>query len=302
VESAQPAASEALPKAAPRIELDSLIGKQVNVPPIPLVAKKVMELVNDPYVSGAIIKKAISADQALAARVIRMANSAFYAPREMINDLGMAVVILGFETIKELVVSASLKGIYKTMGLVQKMLWEHSVAVSVGTRVIAQRYRLATDGTLVAGLLHDVGKVIMLNSHPDLYQEVVERVYNGRRSFVEAEQHVFGFNHTEVGVLLVRKWNFSLELGKVVQYHHKDDFRDIQPPEVSRLTASVSLADLIARRLGLGYRAPDEAVDIAGSPAAATLRMSPLDLDEAACAHLSAEVEATFEKENGVFT
>jgi len=301
VESAGHAPEEAV-QPTPQAELEAMVGKQVSVPPIPLVAKKVMELINDPSSSAGIVKKAISSDQALAARVIRMANSAFYSPREVVNDLSKAVVVLGFKTIKEIVVGASLKGVYKSMGLIQKMLWEHSVAVAVGARVISQRQRgAAPEETLLAGLLHDIGKGIMFESDPERYQGVVERVYNEHVSFVDAEERVFGFNHTQVGVLLVRKWNFSLELGKVVQYHHRDDFSDIQPPEVARLTAAVNLADLVARRLGLGYRDPDASIDLAGSPAAALLRLGPEDLDQAACDTLTTEIQASFENEKKIF-
>ncbi len=294
--------TEGVPPEAATVSLESLIGKNINVPPMPLVAKKVIELVNDPYVSASIIKKAISSDQALAARVIRMANSAFYSPREAVNDLGKAVMVLGFDTIKEIVVGASLKAVYRNTGLVQKMLWEHSVAVAVGARIVSQRQRVAApEGTLVAGLLHDIGKVIMLDSEKERYQAVVEHVYNERIPFSQAEEQVFGFNHADIGVLLVRKWNFSLELGKVVQFHHKDDFSDILPPEVGQLTAAVSLANLAARRLGLGYRQPDQSVDLAGSAAAATLRRGPQDLDPAACEALTVEIRESVKREQSTF-
>lgn len=293
----------AAPQPACETDLESMVGKQVSVPPIPLVAKKVMELINDPYVSAGIVKKAISTDQALAARVIRMANSAFYSPREVVNDLGKAVMVLGFNTIKEIVVGASLKGVYKSMGLIQKMLWEHSVAVAVGSRLISARQRVAApEGTLLAGLLHDIGKGIMFDHDPERYQRVVERVYNERMGFLEAEEDIFGFNHTQVGVLLVRKWNFSLELGKVVQFHHRDDLGEIQPPEVAKLTAAVNLANKVARRLGLGYRQPDESVDLATQPSAEFLRLNPQDLDKGACGQLVNEIRAAFDKEKSIFS
>jgi putative nucleotidyltransferase with HDIG domain len=302
VPSVQESTPEGAPRKAPQTDLESMVGKQVSVPPIPLVAKKVMELINDPNSSATIVRKAVSTDQALAARVIRMANSAFYSPREVVNDLGKAVMVLGFQTIKEIVVGASLKGIYKSMGLVQKMFWEHSVAVAVGARIVSERQRVAAPGgTLLAGLLHDIGKVIMLENDGERYQEVVEHVYNERVSFTDAEDHIFGFNHTQVGVLLVRKWNFSPELGKVVQFHHRDDFSDIQPPEVGKLTAVVGLANMVARRLGLGYRQPDESLDLAALPAAAALRINPQDLDRAACDKLTSDIQAAFETEKSVF-
>jgi putative nucleotidyltransferase with HDIG domain len=296
--------AESFPRAEPKADLESLMGNCVSVPPMPLVAKKVIELIDDPYSSAGILKKAISSDQALAARVLRMANSAFYSPQETVNDLGKAVMVLGFNTIKEIVVGASLKGVYKSMDLIQKMFWEHSVAVAVGARIISERQHLAApEGTMVAGLLHDIGKAVMLDSDAERYQAVVEQVYNERVSFSEAERRVFGFNHAEVGVLLVLKWHFSPELGKVVQFHHNDDFSAIQPPEVGRLTAAVSLANLAARKLGVGYRQPDETVDLASSPAAAALRTASLEeLDGAACDRLTEEIWAAFEKEKSVFT
>ncbi|MFH0809182.1 MAG: HDOD domain-containing protein [Pseudomonadota bacterium] len=282
-------------------DIEALVGKDVDVPPIPVVARKVMELVNDPYTSASIIKKAISSDQALAARVLRIANSAFYSPRETVSDMVTAIRILGFNTIKELVVGASLKGVYKNMGLLHKMLWEHSIAVAVGARVISRQLRVTTtEGTMVAGLLHDIGKVLMLQSHQDLYQQVIERVYNEGASFIEAEEQIFGYNHTQVGLLLVQKWNFSVELGLVVQNHHLLDFTGM-PPAVGRLIAMVNLSDLIAKRLGLGYRRANDSVDLPGSPAAAALRSRPQEMDETVCDTLVQETKTSFEKEKGIF-
>ena len=197
-----------------------------------------------------------------------MANSAFYRRLEEIRELRSAIVILGMRTIRSIVYSASLKQLFSPSSLFDQLLWEHSVATAIAGTMLAKETRYPkADEVMLACLLHDLGKNILNNSMPDRYQQVVERVYAEGLSFSEVETETFGFAHHHVGPLLVKHWNFPMYLGKAIYFHHEMEELGTIADEEKPLMALVQLANLFCRKLGLGYRNPDETVDPTSSPA-----------------------------------
>jgi putative nucleotidyltransferase with HDIG domain len=244
-------------------ELEQAIMAAGDLPTIPIVATKVMQLIEMDNISVDEIAKVVSTDPAVAARVLKIANSAFYGCQRQIQTISGAIVVLGFNTLRSLVVAASVKEVYKPYGLTEKMLWEHSFGAGIAARIIAHDARKANhEESFLAGLLHDIGKIIMNNLDRDKFQLIVQRCYNEELPFDEVEGSVYPFTHAEVGAHVVKKWNFPEGLIHAILYHHSLDADKEGDHYLKSLTAVVSLADLFCHKLGIGTRAPEEGLDL----------------------------------------
>lgn len=236
-----------------------LILKTCEIPAVPMVALKVLRLVNDPNTEIEALQSAIIADQSLSARVLRIANSVYYGSRRNIDTVSDAIIMTGFSTIKNIVLAAATKDVYKKFGLLEQKLWEHSIGVSVAASILAQEVGgLSTEEATVAGLLHDVGKVVMNNSQPERFGVLTEMVYNDRIAYFQKEREVFGFGHAEVGSLFAQRWEFPDGLVDIIRrhhYEHHDDLMDMEPAR-RMLCTVIALADALCVRLGVGYQGP----------------------------------------------
>ncbi|UFS72350.1 HDOD domain-containing protein [Geomonas sp. RF6] len=277
-------------------ELEAAINSAVDLPTIPVVALKVMQLIESESATADELAKVVASDPAVAARVLKISNSSFYGCQRQIQTLSTAVVILGFSTLRSLVVAASVKQVYKPYGLTEKMLWEHSFAAGLAARIIASATRAANEEeAFLAGLFHDIGKIIMNTLDKRKFQDVMQLCYNEGISFREGEKLLYPFGHDEVGAHVIRKWNFPQLLTDAVLQHHALDFDEISDPAVVNLAAVISLADLFCLKLGIGVREPQE-LDVAGSKAAALLRMNEQKVNE-----VMEIFREAFEKDRTVF-
>ncbi len=143
-------------------ELEVMIMTASDLPTIPVVATKVMQLIESESATAEELAKVVASDPAVAARVLKISNSSFYGCQRQIQTLSHAIVVLGFATLKSLVVAASVKQVYQPYGLTEKMLWEHSFGAGLAARIIAQETRLVSEEeAFLGGLFHDIGKIIM---------------------------------------------------------------------------------------------------------------------------------------------
>lgn len=256
-------------------ELETAIMTAADLPTIPVVAIKVMQLIESEKATAEELAKIVSSDPAVAARVLKISNSSFYGCRRQIQTLSSAIVMLGFSTLRSLVVAASLKQVYKPYGLTEKMLWEHSFAAGLAARIIARETRAANEEqAFLAGLFHDIGKIIMNTLDRGKFQEVMQHCYNEGLSFEDAERTVYPFGHDEVGAHVIKKWNFPEDLTVAILQHHVMESDLLIDPALLNLTAVTSLADKFCLKLGIGMREPVEDVDLAGSSAAQVLNLS----------------------------
>jgi putative nucleotidyltransferase with HDIG domain len=254
-------------------DIEQIILKTCDLPTMPVVAEKVMMLVADPDATTEQLQKVISADQALAARILKIANSAFYASVRKINTISEAVVIIGFNTLRSIVLTASSREIYKRFGLTEKMLWEHSMGAAISAGVIAKDLKLPNqEEAYLGGLLHDVGKVVLDNSDPQKFADVMEMVYNEQMSFRMAEQEVYGFSHVDVGAMVIRKWKLSENLEMAVRHQYNPKWLSMDP-NLMKLTAVVNLANQFCLRLGIGHRKPVEDLPLEKEEAFEILQM-----------------------------
>ena len=158
-----------------------------DLPTLQQVATRVMSLIHDPKTTVSDLERIIATDQALAAKVLRISNSAFYGVRGEISTLSRSIVVLGFNTLRSVVLTGASETLHRSKNscFKDRILWEHSVAVAIASRTIAQECGFASrEEAYLGGLMHDVGKVVLDTNLPDEYQNVIERVYNGGQRFV----------------------------------------------------------------------------------------------------------------------
>lgn len=274
--------------------------KTLDLPSVPMVALKILRLMDNPNAGVEDLQNAIMADQGLAARVIRMANSSFYSMSREIDTVSSAIFVMGFGTIKNLALAVATRDIYKKFGLLEQKMWEHSIGVSVAAGFIARQARFfKPEEAVMAGLLHDIGKVVLNNNMPEKFLTLTQRVYEENVMYSEIEQEIFGFGHAEVGGLFAEKWKFPELLVTVIAHHHSceaiEALHAADAPE-TRLCRIVSLADAACLRLGIGYSGPmtELKLDEDGM-------LAKLDISKARYAELLEEIKQAYMKEKLTF-
>ncbi|MDA8215132.1 MAG: HDOD domain-containing protein [Nitrospiraceae bacterium] len=237
--------------------LEKIILETVDIPSLPPVAMKVLQLMNNDYSSINELEKIISNDQAFSTRLLRIANSPYYGRGKSIDTISTAIILIGFNTMKNLVVAASLKDLHRKFGLFEQRLWEHSLGVSIAASIIAHETKMIqSEEALVAGLIHDVGKTVLNNSMSESYSVVIEKVYEEGLSFIEVEDEMLGFNHCNVGGLIARKWKLPKNLEVVIEYHHSETFPAFEDSNFETLCEIIRIADAVCLNMGIGLRRP----------------------------------------------
>lgn len=251
-----------------------------DLPTIPVVATKVMQLIESESATAEELAKIVASDPAVAARVLKISNSSFYGCQRQIQTLSHAIVVLGFATLKSLVVAASVKQVYQPYGLTEKMLWEHSFGAGLAARIIAKETRLVSEEeAFLGGLFHDIGKIIMNTMSSTQFQDAMQRCYNDGITFEEAERQVFPYTHAEVGGLVIKKWNFPDMLMHAVLNHHSFEFgEDVDPCQIN-LTCIVGLANMFCHKAGIGMREPNDELDLLQSVPAQRLCLNESRMD-----------------------
>lgn len=235
--------------------LEKIILETIDIPSLPPIAMKVLQLVNNDNSSLNELEDTIAKDQSFSARLLRIANSPYYGKNRSIDSLSSAMILIGFNTMKSLVVAASLRDVQRKFGIFDQKLWEHSLAVSIAASQLAAETRMMKpDEALVCGLIHDMGKMVLNTSLPDQYSLVIERTYSEGLSFLDVENDLLGFNHCNVGGLIARKWKLPKNLEIVVEYHHSDTFHGLDDPTYEIACQLVRIADYLCLHIGIGFQ------------------------------------------------
>jgi putative nucleotidyltransferase with HDIG domain len=278
-------------------ELEVMIMTASDLPTIPVVATKVMQLIESESATAEELAKVVASDPAVAARVLKISNSSFYGCQRQIQTLSHAIVVLGFGTLKSLVVAASVKQVYQPYGLTEKMLWEHSFGAGLAARIIAIETRVVNEEeAFLGGLFHDIGKIIMNTMDHAQFHDVMQRCYNDGLSFEDAEQRVYSYTHSEVGGLVIKKWNFPDMLMRAVLNHHVFDFSEDEDTVQVNLTCVVGLADMLCHKVGIGIREPDDELDLLQTVPAQKLGFSEQSMET-----LLDRFRAAYEKDKSFF-
>lgn len=277
-------------------QLKNIIMTTRDLPAMPQVAAKVLELSSDPDTSAQKLQQVIADDQAMTARILKIANSAMYACSRKVRTLTEAIVMLGFNSIRSLVVTSAARNLYNTnssrTGLKERLLWEHSIGTAFASRILAQEHvPNLTEEAFLAGLMHDIGKLVLNQKVPQEFDEIVQIVYNENRPFYLTEREILGFDHTHVGALLVNKWKLSPVLEEAILQHHNRDALTKDNP----LLLVMDLANKLCHKMSIGFtEEPD--LDLVGCQASQILGLK-VDAFE----HTAAVLKETLETEMEIF-
>ncbi|NVM56976.1 MAG: HDOD domain-containing protein [Desulfobacterales bacterium] len=219
-----------------------------SVPTLPGVFEKISRLMERSGTAPQDIANIISSDQALSAKVLRVVNSALYGFPGRISNVTHALIILGFDVVKGLVLGTSVFDMMLARGFFG--LWEHSLGCAVTAGIIARRINDPNpEEVSIAGLLHDIGKVIVKTELPEESSRIDEAVAEKHISTYEAEEEILGFHHATVGKWLCQKWNLPNNLADPICCHHKPDLSRYAP----KATAIVHVANTLVRGIGFGF-------------------------------------------------
>ncbi len=256
-----------------------LITNLGDLPPLPQVAAQVLRIVADPDSTADELQRVISTDQALASQILKIANSAMFAMMREVKTVTQAIMTLGFSTIKSVVIASSAKNLYSrgSVGLQERLLWEHALATAMAGRAYGKLLRFPqTEEIFLAGLMHDIGKSVMGIKFPDRYGAMIRTIYNGQGDCLDMELEIFGFDHSMVGEALLRSWNLARSIEQTARWHHEP--LDA-PPESRSLTALVALGNQMALNQKIGIGRP-ESLALPTQQALEILNLTPEQLED----------------------
>ncbi len=217
-----------------------------SLPTLPPVVRRLTAMVESPDVTARDVGRLISSDQVLSAKVLKLVNSSFYGFPGKISSISHAIILLGFNVIKGVVLSAS---VFDIMEESMTGLWEHSLGTAVISGTIGRALGIEESEEIsTAALLHDIGKVLVRVSLTEDYDRVVELVQGTKCTFREAELEVLGVDHAEIGSWLSGEWGLPERLTIPITFHHDPD----EAIKLKDRVAVVHIADSLCRGFGVG--------------------------------------------------
>ena len=226
----------------------------LNLPTLPTLAARLLDLVDNPATNASTLAQFMSQDQVITARLLKMCNSAYYGLGREVTSVHQSVVMLGFDMVREIALGVSVINAFKSArgleGFDISGFWDHSSAVGLVARRVAKGWQPAlVSEAFTAGLLHDIGKVVLIQYLPDEFAETLATAKAQGRNLFEVEREVFGTDHGQIGSWLAERWKLPKTLCDAMAFHHDLD----RAPEESRnLVGIVQLADLLSRLLKAG--------------------------------------------------
>jgi putative nucleotidyltransferase with HDIG domain len=282
--------SNATAQASVRKYFNDIVASH-KLPSLPVVASKVLEMIQDPDVKAQKLCRILSDDAALAGRILAVSRSAGYAQRKLPTTLLGAVQVLGFRTLRNVVVASATHSLCIKGNRVSETLWDHSLSVALAMRILCRRMRTQDEEqAFLAGLLHDVGETILLHGDPIGFQKLVAEVRQAGCQMIDKEQEAYGFDHTLIGLTLLDAWNIDSQIGRAVLNHHSDVTGD----DTNQLAEMIAVADYLSCKADLGFFAE------APAPAAANLAKCGCDGDES-LAETIAAIRSAFHEESALF-
>jgi putative nucleotidyltransferase with HDIG domain len=255
---AEPSRTSSL-DSPPSASQDAILRKIRDIPSLPEIVNRILTLLSHSETPASQIANLVAYDPGLTSKVLRMVNSAAYGFQRQISSIQHAIMMLGFNTVRGLVLSASIFKLFEGQthphGLDHKKFWEHSMTTAVIARFLTKKFRLMDmDDVFSAAMLHDIGKVVLDVYLPN-YAEALqaarkEKVPFHGEAFRAIEQEKLGLTHDGIGALLAGKWRFPISITEVIQFHHKPWESEACPQVVYVVSFANELAHLIRAELG----------------------------------------------------
>lgn len=253
-----------------------VIDKVKSLPTLPDVIHKVLSLVQGEDATAKTLGDLISYDQAISARLLKVANSAYYGFTREIATAQHAIVALGFREVRSLVLGIgvfdAMKKSSRETSIIRQEFWMHSIGCALAGQIICKHVEeVDADIAFTSSIMHDIGKLVLDGFFTSEYEGVLEKVRKNGSSIVEAESEVMGFTHADVGGWLCERWKFPLTLVSPVSFHHQLEKADADSLKV---TSVAHLADILCKRAQIGSGGDDKI------PPAHPLAMEQLELKE----------------------
>ena len=221
-----------------------------NIPTLPAIAMQVNSMLQDYNTSIKMLSDTIEKDQAIVSKILRLVNSAFFGVRSKISNIPHAITLLGFNTVRNAVVSVSIIEAIsingKLPGFDIKDFWKHSVAVAVTSKYIAEKTRLyVPNDCFIGGLLHDIGKIVLSQHFPEIFVNIIKACQNNKLTFYEIEKKEIPVDHAQIGGYLAKKWQLPVNLIDAIKYHHAVNNNSYDP----NFVMIVNIADVIVNNV-----------------------------------------------------
>ena len=225
-----------------------------NLPTLPDVVMEILRLCDDPDSNTRDIAVLIEKDPVLTTKLLKLVNSSYFGLSKELYSVNQALVLIGYNNMKNMVLSTSMLQVFKQETQVgsfsRRALWKHSIGVGIVARFLSKRYKVGNpEQAFVAGLIHDVGKVIVDWFFHDQFVEVIKLVDQESCWIRDAEEQVMEVTHEEVGSYLATRWNLPDMFRETIAYHHEPS----RAQEYQSLAAVVQVSDSIIRQLKVGY-------------------------------------------------
>jgi HD-like signal output (HDOD) protein len=236
------------------IDINQLIKKVDSLPTLPTVYYSLMEIMDNPRSTANDVAKIISSDQSSAAKVLKTANSPIYGYYGRIENITQAISYIGFDEVKNLVIALTILDFFNknfdTFNISPVEIWKHSIAVGIMTRLIGKNIGAKDlENYFLAGILHDIGKILLINIIPDEYSKVIRYSLEHKITTRESELKILGISHGVAGEILAEKWNLPNSIKYSIRYHSiglvDNKFRNI--------VAATHVANISVCMFGLGY-------------------------------------------------
>ncbi|MDR1885446.1 MAG: HDOD domain-containing protein [Synergistaceae bacterium] len=231
-----------------------------DIPSLPQFVVETLNKLDDPKSSATDVGDRLSKDEGLVVRVLRLANSAYYGLSRRITGVSEAISFLGFKTVKSIVLAAS---VYKFMdtsftgySLDRGELWKHSQSVAATSRFLAVKLGIGDpEEAYIGGLMHDIGKIVLNDYVRFGYSIILRLVEEDKVPFCDAERQVLGFDHAQVGGLVMEQWNLPEAYSYITTYHHTPWDLPVDMKQFQSVTDVVHVSNVLCLMLGVGIGA-----------------------------------------------
>jgi putative nucleotidyltransferase with HDIG domain len=263
-----------------------------DLPSLPAVVMELLGSIEQDDIDISVLAKKVSLDQALTAKTLRLANSSLYSLQVKVTTIQQAITFLGFQATRNLITTAAITGCFPAglcPGFDDRAFWRHSIAAAACARVLARHVRFNQDYAFTAGLLHDIGRQVLVSSYPEQYQRVLALRTAYDTDLLDAERRVLGVDHVDAGVALAGHWNFSDTMRQAISYHHAPE-----TPGAGFLATIVHVANAIVHALDVA-REDDDLV-----PTVSSVAWNALGLSEESWLQVFRETELQFEEMSAI--
>lgn len=235
------------------LTLEQLTAEIKALTPIPVIANKLMSLVDSPNSSMKDIADIIQYDPMITASILKTCNSAYFGLKNPVESIKDAVNMLGTDQVVEIALMKSgvktLSGKQEGYGLEKGDMWKYAISSAVTAKLVARRLSIKNTSTIfTCALLKDIGKIILEKHVHKFSGEITDLVNQKGLSFLEAEKKILGIDHAQLGAMIAKRWKFSPKMIKIIRHHHLSDASMAKDKEIT----AVYIADCICMMMGLG--------------------------------------------------